>query len=62
MAGLGSRFQTPDNNYMVAEAFEEYALASEDSAYEDPGQQAPMVFMASGFFTGRIKNKLNFSA
>ena len=59
MAGYGSRFQTPDNNYMLAEALEEYELASEDSAYEDPGQEAPIGFMASVFFTGRIRNTLN---
>ena len=27
---------------------EEYALASAEAAYEDPGEQAPMGFMATG--------------
>ena len=33
---------------MVAEAMEEYVLASAESAYEDPGEQASMVFMEAG--------------
>ena len=33
---------------MLAEAMEEYASASTEAAYEDPGEQVPMVFMASG--------------
>ena len=28
MSGLGRRFQSEETNYMVAEALEEYALAS----------------------------------
>ena len=39
-------------NSMVAETMEEYALASAEVAYENPGKQAPMVFMESG---GEIK-------
>ena len=31
---------------MPEEAMEEYALDSAEEAYEDPGEQAPMVFMA----------------
>ena len=38
MSVLVSIFQAPDNNYMVAEALEEYASDSEDSAYKDPGK------------------------
>ena len=41
-------FQAGENNYMMSEALEGYVLASVESAYEDTGQQAPMVFMASG--------------
>ena len=33
---------------MLAETMEEYTLASAEAAYENPGEQAPMVFMASG--------------
>ena len=33
---------------MVAEAMEEYASASAEAAYEDPGKQAPMGFMVLG--------------
>ena len=32
---------------MVEEAMQEYALASTEAAYEDPGEQAPVVFMDS---------------
>ena len=32
---------------MVAEAMEEYALASAEAAYEYPGEQAPMGFLAA---------------
>ena len=46
MAGLGSKFQSEESNYMAAEAMEEYYLASSEAAYEDPGEQAPMGFMA----------------
>ena len=62
MAGLGSIFQAPDKNYTVEEESEEYASDSKDSAYEGSGQQAPMGFMASGFFTGRIRNTLHLPA
>ena len=33
---------------MVEKAIEEYALASAEAAYEDPGEHVPMVFLASG--------------
>ena len=33
---------------MVAEAMEEYFLAFVEAAYEDPGEQASMGFMATG--------------
>ena len=62
MDGLGGRFHAPENNYIVEEELEEYALDSEDSMDEDPGQQAPMGFMASGFFTRRIRNTLHLPA
>ena len=42
------RFQAGENNSMMSEALEGYVLASVESAYEDTGQQAPMLFMASG--------------
>ena len=48
MARLGSRLQSGNNNYMVSEAQEEYALDSAYAAYEDPGKQATMGFMVSG--------------
>ena len=45
MAGLGIIFQSEESNSMVAEAMEEYLLASAELAYEDPGEQAPIGFM-----------------
>ena len=48
MAGLGSIFQYEDSNSMLAESMGEYALSSAEAAYEDPGEQAPMGFVASG--------------
>ena len=33
---------------MVEKEMEEYALASAEAAYEDPGEHVPMVFLASG--------------
>ena len=48
MVVLGSIFQSVKKKSMVAEALEEYALSSSESAYEDPGQQAPIGSMASG--------------
>ena len=48
MAVLGSSFQFEEINYMVAEAMEEYALASAEAAYKDPWEQATMRFMAKG--------------
>ena len=46
MSGLGSRFKSEGNNYMLAESLEEYALAYEYSAYKDPGEHVIMGFMA----------------
>ena len=46
MAVLDSIFQAVGNRYLAAEALEDYVLAYEEAAYEDPGQQAPMGFMA----------------
>ena len=48
MSILGVIFQAGGNNYMMSEALEGYVLASAESAYEDPRQQASMVFMTSG--------------
>ena len=41
---------------MVAEEIEEYALDSVETAYEDPGEQAPMGFMTAGggFHDGNV--------
>ena len=47
-SGFSSIFQSEENNYMVAETMEEYSLASTEADYENPGERAPMVFMASG--------------
>ena len=43
---------------MVAEAMEEDSLASEEAVYEDPGEQAPMGFMAAGggFHDGNVSH------
>ena len=48
MVGWGSSFQYEESKSVMSEAMEEYALASEEATYEDPGQQAPMGFMAAG--------------
>ena len=48
MARLGIIIQARDNNSMIPEALEEYMLTYAEAYYEDPGQQSPMVFMASG--------------
>ena len=48
MAGLVISFQSEEKISMVAEALKEYSLASAEAACEDPMEQAPMVFMASG--------------
>ena len=34
MAGLGGSFKPKENNYIVVEALEEYALAYTEEAYE----------------------------
>ena len=48
MARLGIIIQARDNNSMIPEALEEYMLTYAEAYYEDPGQQSPMGFMASG--------------
>ena len=48
MAGLVNSFQSEESNSMLAESMKDYVLASIESAYEDPGEQAPMVFTAAG--------------
>ena len=48
MAGLVSSFKYEESNYMVSEEMEEYVLASSEAAYEYPGEQALMWFMAAG--------------
>ena len=47
MAGLGSMFQSEENNYMAEEAHVKYSLASAEDAYEYPGQWVQIGFMAS---------------
>ena len=48
MAGLSNSFRFEEKNYMAAGRMEEYALASVEAAHENPKEQAPMGFMASG--------------
>ena len=48
MDGMGSSFQSEERNSMVAASLEEFSLASSEAAYKGPGEQATMVFMASG--------------
>ena len=48
MAGLGRRFQTEGNKYMVAESFEEYSLVSVKAYYNNPEEKSSMTFMALG--------------
>ena len=38
IAGLGIIFEYEESNSMVSEAMEEYALASAEADYEDPGE------------------------
>ena len=47
MVGLGHIFKYEEKNSMVPESLGEYLLASEEVAYEETGEQALMVFMAS---------------
>ena len=49
MDGLVSSFQSKESNSMLAEEMDQFALTSTEAAYEDPGEQAPMVFMVSGW-------------
>ena len=55
---LVSSFQSKERNSMVAEAMEEYVLASAETAYEDPGKQVPMGLMVSGggFYNGNASH------
>ena len=48
MSGLVSSFQYEESNSMVMESMEQYSLASEEAAYEDPWERAPMGFMSAG--------------
>ena len=48
MDGLGSSFQYEESNSMLEETIEEYVSDSAETNNENPGKQAPMVFMASG--------------
>ena len=61
MSGLGSSFKYEEINYMIAEAMEEYALASSEAAYEDPEEQARMGFMVEGggFHDGNVSHWWN---
>ena len=45
---MGRRFQYKENKCMVEKELEEYELESVESAYEDPGENAKIGFMASG--------------
>ena len=58
MSRLGIRFHFEESNYMIAEAMEEYSLASTEASYEDPMEQAPMIFMAErrGFHDGNVSH------
>ena len=56
MYGLGSSFKYEENNSMVAEVLEEYALASAEEYYEEPRKQAIMGFMASGGESHKDRN------
>ena len=53
-----SSFQSEERNSTVAESMEEYALASEEVAYEYPEEQAPMRFMTlgEGFNDGKVSH------
>ena len=63
MDGWVSSFQYEEIKSMLAEEMEGYTLAYVEAAYEDPGEQATMVFMAAGggfndgiFLTGGIRS------
>ena len=42
---------------MLVEALEEYSVATTESSYKDPGEQAPMGIMASGVEMERVGNE-----
>ena len=58
MSSLGSSFKSDERNAMIEEVMEEYALAYVEAACEDPGEQAPMEFMAGGggFHEGNVSH------
>ena len=56
MASLIIIIQAEENKFMVAETMDEYALASAEATYENPGEQAPMGFVESG---GKIQGSEN---
>ena len=58
ISDLGSSFNSEERNTMIAQAMEEYALASEEEAYEDTMEHVPMVFMAAvgGFHDGNVSH------
>ena len=47
-SGSSRIFQSEENNSMLVETIEEYALASAEAAYVNPGEQEPMEFMTAG--------------
>ena len=58
MNGLSSSFWSEEYNFMRLKALEEYTLDAAEAAYEEPGEQAPIVFMASwgGFNDGNASH------
>ena len=58
MSGLSSSYKYEENNYTSAETMEEYSLDSEEEAYENLGEQAPMGFVELG---GEIQGLENAS-
>ena len=48
ISGLTSSFRFEEYSSMSLEALDEYVLAYSEAYYKDPGEQAPMGFMASG--------------
>ena len=59
MTGLGGIFQSEEKKSMLVEALEEYSVATAESSYKDPGEQAPMGIMASGVEMKRVGNESN---
>ena len=48
MSEMVSSFKYEEYNPIMQESLEEYVLASSESAYEDPEEQAPMIFTDPG--------------